>query len=505
MSDKKVIDDKIGKELEDRLDDDHHDILDEDDYTVKVHREDYTVKRRFFDKGKALEAADSLRMDKRNIVEDNIEHDFVTLIDEEDDVDWDKLVDSGLKFHPPISDAAEKKLEDTSNVAEELAAERAMVGSELDKTLTMGSRGKIKYPKIEKKKDVETAEDTETADEEISAEIEVDMPGDDEEIFFQYPRQNLSSESVDLKDSSVKDELEIDEDEVFEDELEIDEDEVFEDELKIDEDDVFEPVTGRHAKSGFSFMKICGGVVFIILSCAALFFYFSGTPDQVDKKQPVTVNKTTTRVKIVKVAKPPVDGAVEEGSQGDAGSEQPENILTVDEPEQVEDMGPEPVEVEVVIPEVTKFHPYTLHISSYKSQAKADSEVSRISKKGYNAYSAYINIPGKGGWHRIYAGYYDDYKKATKEAGLLKMKLREDATVAKTIYAIQVGEIALKEDFSELKTRLRTKGYSVYYIPVTDDGEYFRLLAGAYRKEAGAKGLYTGLSEDGFDVKIVKR
>ena len=481
MSGKKISDEEIGKELEDRLDDDQ-DILDDDDYTVKVHREDYTVKRRFFDKGKALEAADSLRMDKRNIVEDNIEHDFVTLIDEEDDVDWDNLVDSGLKFHPPISDAAERKLEDTSNVAEELAAERAMVGNELDKTMTMGSRGKIDYPKIEPKKDDETIA------EEVPGDIEVDVPGidvpgiDEEDIDFDFDKKSGAEEN------DTEDDIDINDDEDFDD--------VFE-----GEDEFSEPEKVRHAKSGLPVAKI-GVVVLVVVACIGLVLYFSRTPASVDPMPPVTVTKSVKTHKVVKTVKPPVEKIAEEIP---LTVEETENTLAVNEPEQVDAMETEPETMEMPLPEVTIFHPYTLHISSYKSQAKADSEVRRIRKKGYNAYSAFINIPGKGVWHRIYAGYYDNFKKATQEVVLLKKKLREDAIVAKTIFAIQIGEIALKEDLSDLQNRLQDKGYSVYYIPVTDDEQYVRLLAGAYRKEVGAKGLYTNLSEDGFDVKIVKR
>ena len=480
MSGKKISDEEIGKELEDRLDDDDQDILDDDDYTVKVHREDYTVKRRFFDKGKALEAADSLRMDKRNIVEDNIEHDFVTLIDEEDDVDWDNLVDSGLKFYPPISDAAERKLEDTSNVAEELAAERAMVGNELDKTMTMGSRGKIDYPKIEPKKDDETIA------EEVPGDIEVDVPGiDEEDIDFDFDKKSGAEEN------DTEDDIDINDDEDFDD--------VFE-----GEDEFSEPEKVRHAKSGLPVAKI-GVVVLVVVACIGLVLYFSRTPASVDPMPPVTDTKSVKTHKVVKTVNPPAEKTAGEIPKTVEETKQAENTLAVNEPEQVDAMETEPETMGMPLPEVTIFHPYTLHISSYKSQAKADSEVRRIRKKGYNAYSAFINIPGKGVWHRIYAGYYDNFKKATQEVVLLKKKLREDAIVAKTIFAIQIGEIALKEDLSDLQNRLQDKGYSVYYIPVTDDEQYVRLLAGAYRKEVGAKGLYTNLSEDGFDVKIVKR
>lgn len=458
MSDKDKLDDEIEQELEDRLEDSDDAAGDDDDFTVKVSREDYTVKRRFYDKGKALETADSLRMDKKNIVEDNIDHDFVTLIEDEDDVDWDNLVDGGLSFDPPISDAAQKKLDEASKVADELAAESALVESELDKTMTVSSKKKIDYPKIEPK-EKETGIEEEKISEAPAPDIEPDIEIDD------FDGDETDDEIID---------------ETFEDE------------------EPGTPVKNTVGKTGGVVKKLAA--LLIVIAAVAGGYYFISLPSGETETPPVVQKQPVAQKRVVTPEKMPVQPVPPKPVR----QPEPEKVVEKTAPAAVEAL-PEPVQPEVIIPEVKTHYPYTIHISSYKSQEKASLEVARFRKKGYNAFSAYIEIPGKGGWRRIYSGYYETFTQATAAAKKLKAKLREDAIVAKTLFGVQLGSVAEKSDLADIEKRLQAKGYSSYYIPLAPDGNYVRLFAGAYKKEADAKGLFDKLVKDGFDAEIVKR
>ncbi len=515
MSDKKKLDNEIEQELDDRLEDGQDVLEQDDDFTVKVHREDYTVKRRFYDKGKALETADSLRKDKENVVEDNIDNEFTTPVEEDEAVDWDKLVDGGLDFYPPISDAAEKKLEDASNVAGELAAESALVGDGLDITMSMESMKKIKYPKIEPKSKLVGKKTSEIA----AIEIDEEMLGED---ILDILDEEVIDEDVIEEDSIEEDSIEedaIEEDAIEEDSIEedsIEEDSIEEgaiEEGAIEEDVIEEDVIvasekNKYAKSGSPVKKIMALCV-VIIAVAGL-YYFLNIPPKVSNTIPVVNKQSVVQKKIVETegsVSQPVPVKVDTVVETDKVEVVEEEVAEVEavEEEVVEvEAAPKPAQPEVGIPEITKHYPYTIHISSYKSQEKAASEVVRIRKKGYDAFSAFIEIPGKGVWRRIYTGYFEDYTKATAGVNELKTKMREDAIVAKTLFGVQLGLIAEKKDLVELANQLQAKGYSVYYLPVAD-GKYVRLLAGAYKKESDASGLLEKLVEDGFDAAIVKR
>lgn len=478
MSDKTKLDDEIEQELEDKLDDSDEMFETEEDFTVKVHREDYTVKRRFYDKGKAFETADSLRKDKRNIVEDNFEQDFDTPVDEDEDVDWDKLVDGGLDFFPPISDAAQKKIDDASKVAEELAEESARVGNDLDKTMTMGSGSNLKYPKIEPKG--KTEEEIQLGDIDDSAlELEIEDAGEIEV-------NDLGEIDLDVSEEDIA--VENEEESV---------DEEIMDDIEIDDNSVEAIEKNKYGAKSSPVKKI---MLFLVVVVAAGLYYYFTLPPKAPEKEPVVPVKTIVqRMPVVqkKVVAPEKPVAVPEKKPP---------VVAVEKREVV----PEPVEPvqsknDVIIPSVTKNYPYTIHISSYKSQKKAESEVARIREKGYDAFSALIEIPGKGGWRRIYAGYYENYTKATAALTEFKKKMREDAAVAKTFFGVQIGSIAEKKDLTDIETKLRGKGYTPYYLPVSADGKYVRLLTGAYKKEQDISGLLNKLIEDGFDADVVKR
>lgn len=63
---------------------------------------------------------------------------------------------------------------------------------------------------------------------------------------------------------------------------------------------------------------------------------------------------------------------------------------------------------------------YTVHCASYKTAATAGEEVRRLLSLGYPAYYFEVEIKDKGKWYRVYAGKFDNKRKADLLAETLK-------------------------------------------------------------------------------------
>lgn len=58
---------------------------------------------------------------------------------------------------------------------------------------------------------------------------------------------------------------------------------------------------------------------------------------------------------------------------------------------------------------------YTVQVSSWRSRAKADSEVKRLQDQGYNAFIVIAELPDLDGiWYRVRVGYFNTFEEATK-------------------------------------------------------------------------------------------
>lgn len=157
------------------------------------------------------------------------------------------------------------------------------------------------------------------------------------------------------------------------------------------------------------------------------------------------------------------------------------------------------------VPVVEEHYPYTVHVSSYMNLQKTIVAVSSIKKKGFEPFTGLVSIPGKGNWYRIYIGYNRTYKEAVNAAAKVKQKLREDASAAKAIWAIQVGNTDTEAELTGLVNNLGEKGYYFCKIPVAKDSDVIRLLAGAYKTEQETVSMVNALKKDGFEPFVVKR
>jgi hypothetical protein len=64
----------------------------------------------------------------------------------------------------------------------------------------------------------------------------------------------------------------------------------------------------------------------------------------------------------------------------------------------------------------------TIQVASLKNAKKARQVVTRLRRKGYDAYEVTTSVPGKGTYHRVRVGHFAD----SSEAGLVAARLKED-------------------------------------------------------------------------------
>ena len=62
----------------------------------------------------------------------------------------------------------------------------------------------------------------------------------------------------------------------------------------------------------------------------------------------------------------------------------------------------------------------TIQVASLKNAKKARQEVTRLRRKGYEAYQVTVNVPGQGTYHRVRVGHFADSSEAGRVAAGLK-------------------------------------------------------------------------------------
>jgi len=65
-------------------------------------------------------------------------------------------------------------------------------------------------------------------------------------------------------------------------------------------------------------------------------------------------------------------------------------------------------------------HPYSIHVSSFRSENRAINEVTVFKLRGYEAFAVFTTVPGKGDWYRVYVGRYATESEAREEAQILR-------------------------------------------------------------------------------------
>ncbi len=476
----------FNEELEKELQSGLHNTLDESqgqDFTVKVHREEYVVKRRFYDKDKALETAEDLRKDKRNVVEDNLEGQILSSSDGDEDVDWDKLVDAGLQFDPPIAEAAAPK------PGEEPVGLITPSGSSTTDENHESNDVNLEKTFLVKTKPVAAREEKEdTFNLEVEQEVEDIVVEEDED------EDENTEEAIEEAEDSQDETGDDPEEEAREDE---------EPETKKNRTSRYTPPVMPPLHKKPSKVKPALVAVLVLLVLAGGFFVLKKdktTPD-VPAADPTIAANTQT-------APMPVPD-----SSGTAAAPTPAPSAS---PEAVPAQSEKAPAVSGTVPPVTSSAPgfvattgplpYAVHSGSYRLSQEAANAVSGFRQKGITAFTAFVSLADKGEWYRIYAGCYATLEEASAAASHIKQTTGEDALSVKAPWSIQVGKAVPESKAAKVIEGLTAKGFTPYAVsdPGVPGGSV-RFFIGAFTAAKDAGPMVDMLKKEGFKTSVVRR
>jgi cell division protein FtsN len=153
-----------------------------------------------------------------------------------------------------------------------------------------------------------------------------------------------------------------------------------------------------------------------------------------------------------------------------------------------------------VIVEKTLSHPYSIYLGSFRTLERAKRAISLYSKRGLSPYCSKVDFHEKGIWFRVFAGHFQDRRKAEEFKERHRLK---EGTVKKTAYANLIGTYKQASELDNRHLSLKRFGYFPYVIE-GEDGES-RLYVGAFITRKGAEQQYHDLKSRGIQSQIVQR
>ncbi len=146
--------------------------------------------------------------------------------------------------------------------------------------------------------------------------------------------------------------------------------------------------------------------------------------------------------------------------------------------------------------------PYSIHAGSYQDNRSARRVAGRIEAAGFTAFVTPVDIPDRGRWYRVFAGTFADSVGArTARENLLRRGVVDDALVASTPLAFDLGIFDSRDQANVRKRELASRGISAYVVGA---GPY-RVYAGAFRDQDEARVLRRALEEAAEPISMIKR
>ncbi|MCU0596365.1 MAG: SPOR domain-containing protein, partial [Desulfobacterota bacterium] len=145
-------------------------------------------------------------------------------------------------------------------------------------------------------------------------------------------------------------------------------------------------------------------------------------------------------------------------------------------------------------------YPYSIYLSSLKTQDQAKRAISVYAGKGIQAYWVKVHFKEKGEWYRIYAGHFKDRQEAEAFA---QARGISDKEILKTEYANFIGAYARPGDLDARAKAISGLGYSSYTV-TGSDGK-LKLLVGAYVTEEAAQQQRQDLMAKGIENQVIRR
>ena len=154
---------------------------------------------------------------------------------------------------------------------------------------------------------------------------------------------------------------------------------------------------------------------------------------------------------------------------------------------------------------VIKPSPYTIQVSAYRNPQTSNQVAKKLINNGDPAFTCPVDISGKGKWYRVFIGNYTNLAEAKVAASNLKKRRFNYVHIARKPYTVQVGLPVTDSEARKLKSRLESRGYLAYSLPVVSGNNQTRILIGAYETREAAENLAAQLKKDGFDPQISLR
>ncbi len=208
---------------------------------------------------------------------------------------------------------------------------------------------------------------------------------------------------------------------------------------------------------------------------------------------------------IVAVVRPPVAFTEKTGKGGEGISEKqaqeslkPSDSTNAEIKETTPPVSSTAAAEQEVLKEVE--YPYSLRTGSFRSLEKTEEAVSMLKNMGLSPYWSHVDLGEKGKWYRVFVGHFstlEDAKEFEKAHDVPADR------VLKTVYTVQVGDSALKQELEKIAVELEKMGHSPYFIK-TSQTEY-RLLVGAFVTKEAAQQLENQLKEAGVNCAAVLR
>jgi cell division septation protein DedD len=410
-------------------------------------------------------------------VEDNLEGQALSSEIEDEEVDWDKLVDAGLQFDPPIAQAADLKPGDQPVSLIKPAG--LPVTDDDDKNLE-----KTFLVKLKPEKHSEPPLDEDTFNKEVEQEVDDIVIEEDE-----------TDEGINYKDDVDQTSVPI---------VEAQEDQP---EKKKPKSRYAAPMHSAPPKRSRRNLWVVA--VLVVAACiSALFWSMQGpekeihnipvqqTKKEVASPEPATPagEKPVVAIPVEKNGGAPVDP---NAIPAQPLTEQKTNQVTVNKTHSPEVItAPETKNKNGLT--IVEPLPFTVHVSSYKLITEVDKAIAGLKGMGHVAFSSLVTIPGKGDWYRVYAGCFRSLDDASVLASDIKRTLGEDANAIKAPWAVQIGKPVTSSEAGKLVSGLNAKGYRAYLLTAPDHQDSFRILIGAFSSEKAAATVVNTLKKDGF-------
>jgi len=155
----------------------------------------------------------------------------------------------------------------------------------------------------------------------------------------------------------------------------------------------------------------------------------------------------------------------------------------------------------VTISKQTPSLPYSLQVSSCRSQENARNAAADFRKKGLDPFIVNVYLKNHGGsWWRVLSGQYSSVEEALRAKKELKLS---DAIVKRTRFANLIREFKTRELTIEMKNRLETLGFSAYTIEYANHG--YRVFVGAFTRKSQAEKQALALQTKGIMCRVVDR